>query len=543
MPRMLSLPDTPKPHIFMQKGAKLLYSSPTSPDLDQAPNHQTKACLAKLCEVFDHYDEEKHKRELRNGAAEVLSQKLAKAKNHDEIRMICAALEMVFRTSSSSEITNVFGKLPSDAVPTYLSILSKGERNEIKHPDVCILNITRVLVTFSKIPGLHSRLCRIPGMLEMLSRVTNGTLHTDARIARTRVISHLSSCEENKILMYESHGLLDSVLRLAHLDTNDSVRQYASAVLMDLAGAPYNQPSMAKNERVIGTVVKMAVMEKSSSTRESALASIQSLAFCKDNRGHLVSYRQGVVLEALKKAITSDADERCRRHAAGALTNLSCEDTAKAMANHKGLLQALAVASSSDDNLDVQSRAALALTKIASSISFHEESHDDILDALVVASLSKVHNGVITLLRIKARDPDNREKMALHSGVLDTLADVCVSNVSGLKDKDNAVRALMHLVNENKNRKLMCSALILDALVEAARFNEVDLEEARDSAIIALERLATEVSNRHRMARHPRLLESVAQAVEREAKWEDSGRKSEHGFLAKPLLLSLLLAM
>jgi hypothetical protein len=101
----------------------------------------------------------------------------------------------------------------------------------------------------------------------------------------------------------------------------------------------------------------------------------------------------------------------------------------------------------------------------------------------------------------------------------------------------------MHLVNEKKNHKIMCNMAILDALVVGADYEGMALEGARDSAIRALERLATEFSNRAHMARHPGLLIAVAKAVEREAKAEDAGKESEHGYLAKPLLMSLLLAM
>ena len=101
----------------------------------------------------------------------------------------------------------------------------------------------------------------------------------------------------------------------------------------------------------------------------------------------------------------------------------------------------------------------------------------------------------------------------------------------------------MHLVNEDKNRKIMCNKTILDALVTSAAYTEHDLQDARDSAIRALARLATEFTNRAYMAKHTNLLVVVARAVEREARWEEEGEKSEHGFLAKPLLMSLLVAM
>ena len=105
------------------------------------------------------------------------------------------------------------------------------------------------------------------------------------------------------------------------------------------------------------------------------------------------------------------------------------------------------------------------------------------------------------------------------------------------------MRAIMHLTNESSNRKAMCNKTILDALVKGASLKEANMEEIRDSAVRAIERLATEFSNRPYMARHDGLLVAIAKATEREAKLEEAGTKGEHAFLAKPLLMSLLVAM
>eukprot|EP00957_Ditylum_brightwellii_P148457 11302731-Ditylum_brightwellii.AAC.1 len=71
--------------------------------------------------------------------------------------------------------------------------------------------------------------------------------------------------------------------------------------------------------------------------------------------------------------------------------------------------------------------------------------------------------------------------------------------------------------------------------------------ETRESAIVTIERLATEVANRQYLARHEGLIVAVAQATERELRAElemTSGENpSGHSRLAKPLLMSLLLAM
>ena len=200
--------------------------------------------------------------------------------------------------------------------------------------------------------------------------------------------------------------------------------------------------------------------------------------------------------------------------------------------------------------------------------------YSTLLDALVVASLSPVSNSVSAVLRVKARDPENRYKMAHHPGVLDTLGDMClyrnylkeplnegnsdaiiknsgtsVHTMNAIKDCDNATRALMHLTNESRNHITMCTSAVLDALVKGASITDDEianyqrrngsvgtiavgsgdkhsnnsrlvLKDVRDCALRALERLATEFTNRYKMAHHPGLLVTVAQATEREAKLE-----------------------
>lgn len=512
-------------------------------ELNKASGSERRiAAITNACAEFDHMDEPKHNAELHYGAPSILSKILSMTDDDDEIRMICAAIEMVFR-GSTKYVHVAFDKVGPTMIPLLLRLLDRCESGNMKHADVSILNITKTLLYLSRIVELRVCLARQQGMLDAMRRVATSILNPDCRIARIRIVANLANCEENKVLMLEHEGLLDSILRIGHLDLSETAREYASTALMDLASAPANQVSMAKNEKLLGTLVKMVLVEKIATTRESAITALQNLAFTKDNRKILVNFKDGIVLEALKKALNSDKNDKARRRAAGALTNLACEETAEKMGSHKGLLDSMAIVSTKDENEDVQMRASLALTKIASNVTNKMDCYEALLDALVVASLSSASNSVSAVIRVKARDPENRESMARHPGILDTLADICISPGANLKDKDNAMRAIMHLTNENSNRKHMCNKTVLEALVKGAAAEGKDMEDIRDSAIRAIERLATEISNRPYMARHEGLLVAIAKATEREAKIEETGTKIEHALLAKPLLMSLLVAM
>lgn len=459
--------------------------------------------------------------------------------------MILSATEMVFRGSPKA-VTAAINKLSSGQqfFQQLLRLLHNLETRQMRHAEISILNISKIIYSCSRSSELRAVLVRVPGMLPMLARVSSNDLNAASRLHRIRILANLSNCEENKVLLYETKHLLEAVLRIAHFDEQPAARQCAATALMELSSAPALQVSMASSDSVLGTLIKLILVEKSSVTRESAITAIQNLAYTKENRLTLIMFKKGIVLEALKKALAGDFDTKARRRSAGALTNLACDDTAAHMGRHSGLLDALALTATQDENPDVQTRASLALTKIASSITVDMDCHSSLLDALVTASLSKAPNSVSAVLRVKARSPENRVALAMHTGIMDTLCDTVVSEAAYVTDRDNSVRAIMHLVNDDGNHKMLCNKGILSAMVTAANYKDPDLMEARDSAIRALGRLATEVSNRAVMAHHEGLLVAVARAVEREAKWEQTGHRSgDSEYLAKPLLMSLLVAM
>merc|ERR1711957_120664 len=198
------------------------------------------------------------------------------------------------------------------------------------------------------------------------------------------------------------------------------------------------------------------------------------------------------MVEALKKIVSTDTNDKVRRRAAGALTNLACDETADVMASHNGLIDTISRVTTHDKNYDVQKRACLALTKIASSCTPENQSFEKIMSVLVTAATSPNSTGIPAVFRVQARDASRRVAMARLPGVLETLANMSSAKIYSAKDKENAMRAIMHLTNENKNRKILCSKVILNALVEASSIDDDEMSETRDSAIVAIERLATE---------------------------------------------------
>ena len=522
-------------------------------DLNKAIGpEKRKAAITQACLEFDHQDESKHNAELYLGAANVLCLVLSMSDQEDEIRSITCALEMVYRAEREAVIIS-YQDVGAALVPLLLRLLERCEKGRKTLAEACIGNICKVLLHMTRISELRVALVGHSGMLAALERVSTLPLSMENRVLRMRLVANLANSEGNKVIIFERASLLESIMRIATLDKSENARGYASAVLMDLASCTANQVAMARIEKVLATFVKLAVVEDKSETREYAVSGLQNLAFEKKNRVQLVSYGSGVVIEALKKTTSSDSNDKTRRRSAGALTNLACNETAERMGNHEGLLATLAHVSVNDENKDVQERAALALTKLANSVTIKMKCWGALLDALIKASQCRVADGIVSaMFRVKTRAEENRTSMANHPLLLVTLAQLCLqcqdpeaSNVSQ-KDCENATKAIAHLANDPLNHKLICNKHVLAALIHGASLVGSSGVVTRDAAILAMERMAMEHSNRPMMARYPGMLVTIATATEREMNEELNGPVSSltgQPRLAKPLLMSLLVAM
>jgi hypothetical protein len=504
--------------------------------------------------TFDHRDDARHGAELYLGAANVLCLVLSMSDQDDEIRSVCSALEMVYRAEREAVVSS-YQDVGAALVPLLLRLLERCEsgRRVTASTESIVTHVTWTLLHMSRISQLRVPLAGHPGMMTALERVATLPLSAENRELRMRLLANLANAEGNKAAIFERTGLMESTMKIATLDRAESAREYASAVLMDLSSCPANQVAMAQTDRVLATLVKLAVVEEKIETREYAVSGLQNLAFEKDNRNKLVSYGSGVIIEALKKCIISDPNVKTRRRSAGALTNLVCDETAERMSNHPGLFQTLAQASATDKNEDVQQRASLALTKLANSITVRMSCWEGLLDALIVASSCAMADGIVSaMFRVKARVEENRESMANHPRLLETLAELCFrtgdtedGKATHYKDCENAIKAVAHLANEPLNHRSLCNKYVLAALVHSASLEGQEEMVTRDAAVLAMERMAMEHSNRPMMARYPGLLVSIAKATEREMKEEINFNVAVKGQprLAKPLLMSLLVAM
>jgi hypothetical protein len=486
-------------------------------------------------------------------------------------------------------------EMPSKSINTQQSSTNNvsQEDPEMILNQKIIRNIGLILISYTRSFELRLLLYQNSELLTEWTKISSVTrdgtgsmvlrINPDCRLCRLQILAQLIQKSNNahRELLYFSYGLSDTVLRFAHFDPVGSVRQAAAGCIVEFTSAPKNSQSMAQDDKYLGTFVKMILLEESSvpspasvSIRESALTALQNISFDRLNRPSIVRFKNGLVLEALKKTLVSDVDPRIRRRAAGTVVNLVGEETAEVIASYNGLLETLALVSGKDENHHVQIRCVLALTKLASYIADLYKApteplkcYSAVLDALVVASLNKIHCSRVTaVLRGIARNhPDQRPILAQHDGIVDTLTDILHTTPAPddgkeddedhsesqkstlhVSDRVNAIHAMAHLVHSSDaTRVLLCDRpSLLTAVVLAARY-----KDTQDGALRVLERLATVAVNRPVLAQCPGLMVAVAEAVEREAlaerrleprcEAEDCGSTG----LAKALLLSLLLAL
>lgn len=516
-----------------------------------------KAAIEHANVEFDHSDEVQHSAELYLGAANVLCLVLSMSDKDDEIESICSALEMVYRAERQAVIIS-YQDVGAALVPLLIRLLDRYEVGQKVLAEATIEHISKILLHMTRISELRVPLASHQGLFSVLERVATLSLSVENRVLRMRLLANLANSDGNKEAIFERSSLLESTMKVATLDKSESAREYASAVLMDLASHPANQIEMAKIDKVLGTFVKLAIVEDKVETREYAVSGLQNLAFEKQNRKQLVTYGSGVVIEALKKTTSMDANDKTRRRSAGALTNLACDETAEQMGKHTGLLKTLAHVSVTDKNADVQQRATLALTKLSNSITVKMSCWSNLLDALITASHCTVADGIVTaMFRVKTRAEENRTSMANYPRLLETLSRIVLEaqeadDINGTpaavyKDCENATKAIAHLANDPLNHKVICNKHVLAALVHGASLSSPSGAVTRDAAILAMERMAMDHSNRPMMARYPGMLVSIAKATEREMNEELNGvpKSSASGQprLAKPLLMSLLVAM
>mmetsp|Transcript_21326 Transcript_21326/g.46295 ORF Transcript_21326/g.46295 Transcript_21326/m.46295 type:complete len:889 (+) Transcript_21326:172-2838(+) len=283
----------------------------------------------------------------------------------------------------------------------------------------------------------------------------------------SRILLHMTRISELRVPLVGHPGMLAALERVATLPLSMENRVLRMRLLANLANSEGNKVTIFNCSSLMEATMKVATLDKSENAREYASAVLMDLSSCPAN--HVAMARMDKVLATLVKLAVVEDKMETREYAVSALQNLAFEKQNRVQLVSYGsgvVIEALKKCTSSDSNDKTRRRSAGALTNLACD--------------------------------------ETAEKMANHSGLLQTLAQASVAD----KNKDVQQRATLALTKlaNSITVKMSCWDTLLDALITASPCN------VADGIVSAMFRVKTRSEeNRTSMANHPRLLDTLAE--------------------------------
>ena len=483
------------------------------------PHDLRLSSITQAAGFFDHRDRLTHDNELREGAANILYQKLAFALSlstnsysdrqdtlhrlrhgvdsaDHEIALLCSCLEMVHRASPDA-IAATWYDIGEDILPILvkvmerpflqLSVTGKPSR-DLK---LAVQKVTKLLAMYSLVPEAKYPMVHCPGMLTALAKVIDTrnlnrvrphgpasvgakgikggatglslVMTEAARFNTIATLTNLAAAEENRITMLTTVGLVDNIARIVQNERSDVARQCSALALMNLSNGDKNHVPEMASELLLETLVTL-IKDDLPETRRNAAVALFNVACADENTLRVARYKDGVILDALLEIITNDDSDDSRAEAAETLFNMSCsdaEETTDRMANHTGLLENLAgVLHSQRASIDVKLYCAATLRRMAEIIRAPMMAQGALLSALVKASSWTRTSDIAEALDAHADYSENRLPMAEHHGLLNALSSLSQSTGGGAesqKIQEAAIRCIEKLARDEDARPLLAN--------------------------------------------------------------------------------------
>jgi len=415
--------------------------------------------IVSLRGEFDHWDADRHDREIAAGAAIALMQKLGYALSvqgsDEEVVSICSVLEMVYR-ASSEKVASSFSSMGGTIVlPLMIRTIDRCINDGIDNNESAILNIVKVLSCFSRENDAAVEMAHNEEFMNSLLRVVNEKDATnEVKLMSMRTIANLSHAKNNMEKIAQHPCLLESVIDIAANNACDRTREQAVRIIQNLACSSVNQVPMVQNDKILDVLVELTsdLYEK---TRRGAARALQNLAFARKNRLIMATYGDGALLESLVRLASSDEYEHARLQATKALENLINHDTIEVLGSHEGLLEALAAVASLDGNEEVRSKAANAFKRLAAKIVAPMKCHSNLLKALSNVADNDETVLASVILR-QATVVENCAAMDQDPGILEALARIAYGPKAANEAREYAVKTLQML---HENRLAMMRAI------------------------------------------------------------------------------------
>jgi len=460
------------------------------------PHDLRLASIQQAVGFFDHRDRTTHDNELRQGAANILYQKLAFALSLNnrleqdsyriggdvltadhEISLLCNCLEMVHRASPDA-IAATWYDVGEDILPILVKVMERpflqhygGETKPNRDLKLAVQKVTKLLAMYSLVPEAKFPMVHCPGVLHALvmiidtrnlsrarlsiggaSRCTGtGLVMTEAaRFNTIATLTNLAAAEENRITMLQTEGLVDNIARIVQNERSEVARQCSALAIMNLSnGDKDHVPEMA-SELVLETLI-ILIKDELPETRRNAAVALFNVACADANTLPVARYKDGAILDAILEIICNDEIEESRTDAAETLFNMSCseeEETTNRMANHPGLLENVALVLHSPlASIDVKLYCAATLRRMAEIIVTPMPAQSIIMIALIKSATWTHTADIAEGFQAHSEHVGNRKSMVEHVGLLHTLAQLAQTDTPGAEGDKIRIAAIHCIEN------------------------------------------------------------------------------------------------
>jgi hypothetical protein len=332
------------------------------------------------------------------------------------------------------------------------------------------------------------------------------------------LLKNLSCAAHDRQLrdLLRTPGLLDALASLVPTASPESCNAL-SAVFRNLAVTPDSRSFLVRQPAVLTALIYLGTTALTDQSQgyilRNVLTTFASLAMNHDHTVLLIFHDDGILLNLLKRCITSRQDDTVRQRSARTLRWLS-HHAAPLLLHQTELMSILSDTALHDSVSEVRSDAAEAFAACAANVKVEVQPHHEaVLDALCqLAEGSNVsRESLARTIKEQAAHEGNRKAMMERICLVERIAAMALAeNATAAAD---CLTAFQQLAAEPANRERLARVPdVLRALVQHAqtRPGRARSEEC-EQAVGTLLQLALEPSNRMLLARTSSLLRSLIQ--------------------------------
>jgi len=424
--------------------------SNSNTDLNLAVTQEDRMkAISAACVQFNHYDKDRHAKEVDEGAANALYQKLCLSvsgnkgiASENEVSMIFSALEMVYRCSTAKreESLKSIGK---NLIPFTIHIIDRHLSTETAESDKILSVGLQLLYYFSRTRTAAIEVARTEGVFSTFIRIILGEKEDRIRAKAMVTIADLACHPESGPIVAGYPGLIDSVIQVASLDLSSEMREVATRTIQNMTYFVEVLPP-----RLFADGIKALVRvgaDVGLKAKRYVAGALQNISTHESNQKTLVTINNGVVLDTLMNLIQCE-DALAKQRALGTVKNVTSSGTAEKLCIYPGFLRNLASVASNDPNEDVRNDAGEVLCTFSKFINHNLSCHTELLNALVSVAQNREVSNIAQALMDQSRNPVNQSALVNFPGLLDVLSKLAQPNsTSSPEAKSFAVMALSNL--------------------------------------------------------------------------------------------------